>query len=76
MGRIFIRSRRKFLKRVGTVLWNRNDLLRFRFRSYFGPIQTYLAQIFNNKKFVKNLAFSMIEAAMFPEKLGLYFLIF
>jgi hypothetical protein len=31
-GRIFIRSSRKFLKRVSTVLWNYNDLLLLRLR--------------------------------------------
>jgi len=36
------------------VLWNRNDLLRFRFQFQF-RIQTYLAQFFNNQKFVKKL---------------------
>jgi hypothetical protein len=34
------------------------------------PIQTYLAQFFNNKKFVRNLAFSILEGALFPRKLA------
>jgi hypothetical protein len=65
----------------------RNDLLRFRFRlwknfvsgsvSGFG-VQTNIYQFFNNPKNVykQNLAFSMLEAASFAEKVGLIFFFF
>jgi len=44
-------------------------LFRFEFEFQFQfLIQTYLAQFFNNKKFVQNLAFSMLDAALFPRK--------
>jgi hypothetical protein len=63
---------------------NRSDLLRFRLRfwksfgsgfgsgSGFGlvpvPDPDLFSKVFNNKKYVQNLAFSMIEAALFPRK--------
>ena len=62
-----------------SVLWNRNDLLRLRFRlwksfgsssgSGSGPRQ-YLAQFSNNENFLQNLNFLMSEAALFPRKLA------
>jgi hypothetical protein len=79
MGRILIRSSRKFLKRVATVLWNRNDLLRLRFllwnsfgsgsgsNSSSGSCPDLFSTVFQQQNFVKNLAFSMLEAALFPE---------
>ncbi len=45
--------------------------LRFSYR-----IQTYLAQFFDNKKFVHNLVFSMLEAALFPRSWPLIFYFF
>ncbi len=70
------------------VLWNRNDFLRFRFRlwknfcsgscsssssgSGSGSGQ-YLAQFFNIKKFVHNLAPFKSAAALFPRKLASQF---
>jgi hypothetical protein len=62
-----------------TVMWNRNDLLHFRFRLW-GKFRSSPARvqdpenmctlIFNNKLFVQNLAFSMLEAALFSRKLA------
>jgi hypothetical protein len=52
------------------VLWNRNDLLQFRFRLWksFGSgsgsgSRQYLAQFSKNKQIAQNLAFSMSETA-------------
>jgi hypothetical protein len=64
-----------------SVLWNRNDLLRFRFRLWtnFGSgsgygsgsgSRQYLAQQTN---FLQNLAFSTSEAALCPRKLAFHF---
>ncbi len=36
------------------------------------PDPDYLAQFFSNKKFVQNLAFSMLEAALFPRRSDSY----
>ncbi len=62
------------------MLRNRNDLLRFwfwfRLRKSFGSgsgFRQYLAQFFDNKNFVKNLAFPISEAALFPRKLPVTF---
>jgi hypothetical protein len=51
--------------------------------SYFGkvlvpvpapvPIRTYLARFFNNKKCVQTLAFSILEAVLFPRKLAFFY---
>jgi hypothetical protein len=47
-----------------SVLWNHNDLLRFRIRLLFWfQIQTILSTVF--QKFVQNLKFLLLEAAMF-----------
>jgi hypothetical protein len=45
---------------------------RIRFRFQF-RIRTYLATFFKSKKFVQNLAFSMLEAALFPGSWPLIF---
>ncbi len=48
----------------------------FSFGSVYGfGSRQYLAQFFNNKKCVQNLAFSMLEAALFPRKLASHFFI-
>ncbi len=57
------------------VLWNRNDLLRFRFRFWF-RIQTYWEQFSKNKKFVQDLALFNVRSSIFPQKVGLPLLLF
>ncbi len=58
------------------VLWNRNGLLRFQFRlwkifssdsGFCSGSQTIFDNIFQKWKIAQNLAFSMPEAASFPE---------
>jgi hypothetical protein len=73
------------------VLWNRNDLLWFLFRLWksFGSdsgsgsgsasssgsgSRQYLA-VFQQQKFVQNLAFLMSEAVLFPRKLASFLIV-
>jgi hypothetical protein len=37
------------------------------------PVQIYFEKFFNNKKFVQNLTFSILKAALFHRKLALNF---
>ncbi len=67
--------------------WNSNDLLRFRFLLWKSlvpapvsvpatvpvPDPDLLSTVFLTTKFIQNLAFSMIEVALFPRKLALIF---
>jgi hypothetical protein len=59
------------------VLWNHNDLLRFRFEKVSVPVPfpDHIYQFFKKqtKKFVQNLDFLMLEAAIFPRKLSFHF---
>ncbi len=73
---------------IFAVLWNRNDLLRFRFRRSFGwfrfrprfqfrfRIQTIFNPVFQKrKKFHKILSFMSEDAYCISQKVGLSFLI-
>ncbi len=75
-----------------TVLWNRNDLMRFWFRFLFwksfgsgsgsspvpGPVPDpdLFSTVFQQQKFVQNIAFSMLEAALFTRKFSSNFRFF
>ncbi len=55
------------LSLLTAVLWNRNDLLWFRFRQH---------SFLNTQNSLQNLAFSMSEAALFPRQLASHFFMF
>jgi hypothetical protein len=59
---------RSFWQCCGTVMIYCGSGSGSYFRKVFVPVPDpdLLSIVFNNKKFIQNLAFSMLEAAMFP----------
>ncbi len=76
-------SKEDFCPFLGNTGWKkdgdtRNNLLQFRF--HFGkvlvPVPDLFSTVFQQQKFVQNLAFSMLETDLFPRKLASRFMIY